>query len=275
MPNPTNCLKVPKQLFKIANKADLLNEVMFYYELKRINKEGFFKRGQKIALFQKETGLSASRIQQLIASCVELGFLRRSKGTLSLCSYNHLWSYFKISLSGLKLLKVTSKQSHYSVKDLIQCEMLRNKIKGIEKKLPKAYVKCLESKGLIKSDTVSGERATNIFNRGKKLAQSNYFESIRKNLSSYSPYCTESTITSSKIADMFGYKSPMQGHNIQKRLEEVGLITVERNRRLFISAKMNSHYHRSIVSSNNDSSFFYTSNNKYLLKQLPNIMSFV
>lgn len=265
MINPTISLKIPKTLYKIANEKNLLSEVIFYYSLKSINKEGFFKKGKKIAIIQQRTGLSASRIQQLISSCVELGFLRRSEGTLSLCSYNHLWKHFGFSLDSLKLLRVNIKDEH-DVKHLIQYEIISNKIRGIQRKLPKAYIKCLKEKGLIPSDTVSDRIADKIYYNGKKSAIKNYYDSIRNNMSSISPYCTEATLTSCKIAEILGYKSNMQGFNILKSLESLGLLSVERNRRLYIS---NNAF---VVDYMEDTSFFRTKSG-YLLKQLPNLIT--
>ena len=124
--------------------------------------------------------------------------------------------------------------------------------------------------GEIKSDTVKDQIAKQIFNETR--AKQYYYGDIRTNLSSQSKYCFENTLTCKKISEMFGYTSGMQGYLIQQNLMKLNLIFIENNRKLFISSKMNSNYHRKIVHNINetDTSFFYSGN--CLIKQLPNIL---
>jgi len=166
-----------------------------------------------------------------------------------------------LNLKALRLLKIDIDDS-VNVKEKIQHAIIANKLKSIERKLPKTYLKYLK----IVSDTVSDRKARILFSRGRKLASINYFDSIRRNLSSNSRYCLEATLTSSKIASLLGYKSSMQGYNVLKRLETLNMVNVKRNRTLFISSNSLLYNYTS------DSSFFLTSNGN-LIKQLPNLIT--
>ena len=270
---PSKILKIPKAFYKKANESKLLPEVLFWYSLKTINSEGYLK----VSLIKSKTNLSYSRIMQLLQSLERLGFIKRNRGCLWLCSYNKIWKHFKYNLKGLNLIKIPVDNT-IDIANLIQYYEVKNKLNQIQKKLPKKYIELLKEIGEIKSDTVKHQKAQLIFQKDIKRARKYYYESIRTNLSSQSDYNFESTLTCKKIADMFGYNSAKQGYLIQQKLQDKGLLHIintkssPNKRRLFISSSMNDTNHRKLISSINeyDSSFFYC--NKYLFKQLPNVL---
>ena len=109
--NPTISLKIPYGCFKIANKRGILSDLIFYYQLKSIRVDGYFKRGQVIDQIQTKVKLSQSRIRSKLCKLYKLGFIDRHRGNIRLLSYDRIWgilgySNLRIENKKVKLMRV-------------------------------------------------------------------------------------------------------------------------------------------------------------------------
>lgn len=89
--NPTKLLKVPEGLFCLSNKQKILSDVIFYYHLKSLNVEGVLPFGQIIHLIRSHFNVSESSTRRKLKQLLNLGFIKKYQQGYSLINYDTLW----------------------------------------------------------------------------------------------------------------------------------------------------------------------------------------
>jgi hypothetical protein len=262
---PLNRLKIPVLAYQKANKAGILPAVLFYYELKRLTVEGYFGGTRYVEFIRRRTGLAPATIYRGFALLAKAGLACRETGKISLVSYDKLFSLLGLQIGGkggARLLKVAATGN---VEDNWQAAEIGNNLAAQQAALEHKYVLALTGKR--DTDKAPSRRLKKRLLEGfDRLTGLNNFLGDILNSPRAAVHCDVS-LTCLKVAQLFGYTSATKGHQIERRLEAAGRLSVETrvltvlenfSRETFFSLRLQ------------DSSFFLRAGR--LVKQLPNLL---
>jgi hypothetical protein len=85
-------IKIPEHCFKRANERSILNDVVFYYELKVLSDNGFFMKGSVAKLISKKLKCTENTVWKKLKRLVNLGLCNKNTNGYSLKSYDTLFS---------------------------------------------------------------------------------------------------------------------------------------------------------------------------------------
>ncbi len=227
--NPTLYVKVPQFAYKKANEKGLLNEFLFYCCIKSINIQGYLKRGELVELIKNKTGLSESNIRLKITKLEKLSWLSRCQNSsVKLSKYDVVW----------KCLDIVKEKGDEQKVFKIQSGTLQQIREGIEIEEIRA---CLRKQTLTVRASITRklsedtERKPSVLSKIikkilKKMDYSKLFLLQIKNIlkKPYNSINFDISLSCLAVSQLFGYKSPMQGYNIEKRLKDSGLLSVTR-----------------------------------------------
>ena len=272
--NPTKIIKVPTGSFKIANKSGCLKDYMVYLKLKSFNIEGAFLRGSMNTVADC-LGYSIAMFRNYLKRLSRLGWLIKDKTSYQLIGYNALWKRFGYSfkkqekgLIGSKILKIETKNLDQLENEIIVQELKCN-FEAQEKEVLRKHVEQYVPKNADTDKNVRKMRKQLIsrFNRMKWLSYQ--LISIRRNNRLFNSVNYDINVSCQSIANMFGYKSAMQGHKMEQRLMNSGYIKVA-NRKLLIAKNVSADAFKALCLPSN---YLHLSGNIY--RQLVNEISFL
>lgn len=224
-------LKVPKGAYRRANEKGVLNVFKLFYVLKSINVEGYLKRGSVIALVQDKCTLSEPSIRRGLKKLEELGLVSRTKGSVLISSYNKLWRLLGYNLAKLPILfKIDSDNF---LNKLYAYEISWN-LKSQKREASRKHI--IKEHGS-DADVTDGEISyfVDIYLPKEEEKQIDY---IRKN-KCFNGINYEATLTCEGIAKLFGYKTPMSGFVIERKVEKAGYFNIERRKPVFFHSVRN------------------------------------
>lgn len=225
--NPTILLKIPQTAYRRANQNGILNEFLFYCCIKSINVQGFIRRGEIINLIKNKTGLSESNIRLKITQLEKLSWLSRCQnGSISLCKYDNVWKCLDIvkeNKDGQKIFKIKS-GTFQQIREGIEIEEIRDCLKKQSLKIRSSITRKLRE-DTEQKPSVSSKIIKKIL---KNMDYPKLFLLQLKNIlkKPYNSINFDISLSCLAVAQLFGYSSTMQGHNIEKRLKESGLLEI-------------------------------------------------
>ncbi len=241
-------MKVVQFAYKKANELGILKEFLFYYDLKSINIQGFLPRGQVISQIKSKTNLSEATINRRISALHKLGWIIISKSGISLRKYDIVWKTLKITklqYDGQRIFKIDSRGKFQS---LIELEEIKSCLTG----------QAFQIKRKVSEDTEKSQDKL-----VKKFGFPKMFKLILKQVFDKDAFLNinfDVNVSCQKVALLLGYSSAMQGHLIEKKLAQEGLIVVK-NRYRFINSSGNI---------KNIPKGCFVSKNFKIIQQLPN-----
>jgi len=93
------CLKIPHQCYSRSISRNLLNDVEFYYTLKTIDQNGFFRHGTVVSTIQQHTKYASATIWNKIRKLTNCNLLAKHKQGYRLVSYDKLFSVLGYDLT--------------------------------------------------------------------------------------------------------------------------------------------------------------------------------
>lgn len=99
MTNNSRYIKIPLGGIKAANELGILKDVEFFYQLKVINEEGFFRKNHIVHEVQKRYKFAQSSIWRKLKRLQKLGLVRKNRTGYRLVSYNTLFEILKFDMT--------------------------------------------------------------------------------------------------------------------------------------------------------------------------------
>jgi DNA-binding Lrp family transcriptional regulator len=272
--NPTILLKIPEGAYKSANEKGILDELLFYYDLKSLNPHGFFSRGSGSILIKDKLNISESTLRRNLKKLEKLTWIKRINANILLTNYDHLWITLGLDPHKEKIKIHKLAPDGNLIKNLFFEEIKLN-LKRQKHKLFENYVKNeLSDNGVNKHPEYMHKSKLAIIVRKLKpyiqkslkdghLKQLRYF---KKHLQ-YKGTNFDVTLTCKGIACIFGYKAESQGYIIQQQLKNCNKITITK-RCLLINKSFHGKGYVELPKS-----FFIKG--KHLYKQLPNMITII
>lgn len=208
-------LKVPEGLVEKSNKLGVLSEVLFYYQLKSLNKQGHFREASEII---EQTKLSKSFVYSKLTSLSNLGLVKKTFNGYTLCSYETLWDKLGYDLSIERGKQEYRKGKFYIHKiyysKIFYFKIVQQEIKLNLNKQKRAYKikKRILIKNLIQKSTKKGCKMTKVQALATIIKIEEY--SFRLFFS----------LASTGLARILGLSSPSQGYRTAQKLKQLHLI---------------------------------------------------
>lgn len=92
-------LKIPQQCFINSKNRNIVNQVVYFYQLKMINEHGLFINGQVISTISKATDYKSANIWKKNRELINLGLLHKHKQGYRLSSYDKLFTLLGYDMS--------------------------------------------------------------------------------------------------------------------------------------------------------------------------------
>ena len=124
--DPTTVLKVPEGFLKICRKNKILSDMVFFYQLKSINKEGYFKKEGFAKMVSERFSISEPSLFRKLKRLIDLGIVVNLKFSYNLISYHKLWDIFGYDLSVQKTKKKRFRRGNFRLVKLNVQEYLSN-----------------------------------------------------------------------------------------------------------------------------------------------------
>ena len=225
--NPTKLLKIPEDLFRLANKQKILQDVIFYYHVKSLNVEGALPFGKIIFLICSRFTMSESSTRRKLKQLLNLGFIKKYKQSYSLVSYNTLWKTVGLDLKQrgnrrgkFKIFRISPKDLPLFFERVSQEEIVWN----LFKQQYRVYEQFCKGLNVHKSTPkVQGV----VFSELPIAAQ------IDAYLNKTDVRNLDVTLSCLGVAKLMGCKTAAFGCLLQKRLEKLRFIHVERRKHLY------------------------------------------
>lgn len=233
--NPTICIKILKGSYKVANENGILDEFLFYYELKGLRIDGFFKRGT-IQNYSEQLGRSKGNIYSKLTKLVNAGFIRKGRKGHQLISYDDFWKKLGFDLSeriNFKVIKIRTVKGTEFKYELFSNEIDYN-LKSQEKRAIKGHI-YKEAERNPDTDIMPSKISRSLKKKfSHKLALRKQYLDIRGSMN-YTDVNYDFSLSCQGVANLFGYGSAMQGHFIKKELVKRGLLKVTKRPAVFIT----------------------------------------
>lgn len=268
MNTPIDRIKVPFGLIKIANEKKLLNVVKFYYGLKSLTIHGCFLDVDFIRTCQQHLLISYNTAKKYKATLLKNKFAIKKDSHFYLVSYDKFWKELGVEKEGKQFKLIYTSMNNFQ-DDIYLAEIKRN-LRKQETTLQDKYIK-----QELKADTVknASKGLKNALIKQLSYKSNELLEkqisTIRESLTSKLNINYQITLSCQKVANLFGFKSCVQGHFILKRLLSLNRISIMPQKSIKIASKITNRIFKIL---NLDTSFFLTSQN-VLFKRLPNIIS--
>lgn len=279
--NPTIVLKVPYGLKRKANQKGVYNELMFYYSLKKLSIHGSFRSKGLVSYLSSKLGISSNYIYIQLRKLKNLGWIKqeisnKQESFLSLISYDNLWNDIIYSNKGLKRLELIRIAPNKDIDIQINiCEIsksLKEQSKVVFKKYQKKFYSSGCSKNLKRDFQTSSNYRSFLFDE-ESLVESlkeEQLEIIQSEKTSKVENNWEITLTAKKVSSILGYKTPMSGWNILKKLDALKLIKYvsRKSKPLLVKSEI---AYQTFKEMKLDNSFYFSNYNVY--KVLPNLIT--
>lgn len=231
--NPTHRIKILKGSYKVANENDVLNEFKFYYQLKQLKIDGFFKRGE-LQSYSDVLGCSTATISRKLTKLRNVGFIRKVKGGFQLLSYDAFWERLGYDLSDSKNFQIIKVSSKIDFEWELYSKEIQISLKNQERKVIKNHIYKETDRN---PDTENVPRNLQKALKRKfshKIALRRNLQDIRKTLT-LPEINYDITLSCQGVANLFGYVSSKQGSIIEKELQKRGLLKIVKRPALYIS----------------------------------------
>lgn len=271
--NPTLLLKVPETAYKIANEKGILDEFIFYYELKSLNPQGYFPRGSGSALIKDKLKISESTLRRKLKKLEKLTWIRRVNANILLTNYDHFWITLGLDphTVKIKLHKLTPGENFI---DNLFFEEIKLNLKRQNHLLFENYVKNeLSDNGVQHPEYMHKQKLAIIVRKLKPYISKGLHDSHRNQLRYFKKHLRykktnfDVTLSCKGISNLFGYKSDSQGYIIQQKLKTCNKIKITK-RCLLINKSFSGKGYIELPKS-----FFVRGNHLY--KQLPNMITII
>ncbi len=228
----------------------ILKDLEFYYQLKVLNEEGYFKKGNITPQIQQHYKLSQSSIWRKIRRLLNLGLIRKGKSGYRLVRYDTLFTVLGYDLSfnykrnrigNFKIFKVDlNKIDHwilYIAKEEIDLNFDRQAFRIWKKIRKDNHFKQLLRKERTQLHSLRDIRSfiERLYNQTDKVDHLKEVE-FSKNIQRYIdltakdsstdkiPINLDITLSNWGISKLLGYKTTLKGFQIQKLLNKMNLI---------------------------------------------------
>lgn len=271
--SPKLHLKVPIGAHKIAVENDLETEFNFYYAIKGIRIDGFFKRGKVIHQIQSHLNISESTIRKNLKRLKECGFVKGKSGNYQLISYDSLWDILGIERRNknpkrFKSKIIKCKTSNF--KNELQAQEIKQSISNQKYRLIKKHYKRLTKKD---SESVVNTKLLSKLERdleGSIDLFRKWQTSYLRNKLDYPLLNYEVTLTCQAVAELLGYSHWQKGREIEQRLEKAKLLNVTRRKPIYLC---DNNVQAVLINPNITDSCFTSPCEQYIYKCLPNLLS--
>lgn len=284
-------LKIPEGAIRRANELDCLKDLEFYYELKALRDNGFFRKGEIVSLVKKNYGTSESSVWRKIKRLLNIKLVRRYREGYRLVNYDTLFEYLGYDLEynfirerkgSFKIFKIdkrnVSELITYTAKEEIKLNLTRqafkvfksvskqDRFKELHRNHTQIKPKSLKEiqfiidelyKGIDKVEYLREIKASKDLTKYIEMTQKTDIENEYVNL--------DIALSNRGIAKLLGYKSQESGFKIQKRLVELGLIQSQKRQMYLGRTSLSS---TQFKKQNKDKSCKY--NGGYIVKNIPN-----
>jgi len=251
-------LKVPGGLIKKANDNKKLSDVVFWYQLKSINQQGFFKDKHIYSTIISNLGFTKAKVQQKLSSLLKNKYIHRNFNGYNLISYDTLWLNLGYDLSehnerkgNFKIFKINIIDLN-NLKEHIFYEEIKFNLKKQQYIVKKEFYK--KSKQFTTQKNHSGIKL--------KIGDDKSFDMLLSYVTSKQgcePYKINNSfdisLSCKGISDMFGYQSAMSGFQIEKRLKNMGLLKIKK--RLFLVSQDPISYNTYSILKKHDANYIY------------------
>jgi hypothetical protein len=253
--NPTTVLKVPEGLIKRANGLGLLSDIVFWYQLKSLNIEGKIVKGNIEKTLSVKFGYSIPSIWRKIKNLEELSWIKKEDSEYKLISYDLLFLklgyiykseinykfYNKLITKDkkpkFKIYKIPTININYFFEHVAYEDIKHNFKK-------QAYTIIHTIKTNSHLPIYQSIIQKNLLNK-VKLNDIKSFELLNQHIienresEEYWDKTSECDITLScqGLANLLGYSSSQTGYNIQNKLEDLGLLKIEK-RKILLDANI-------------------------------------
>jgi len=233
-------LKVPEGLIRKANEEKILNDVIFYYQLKSLTIEGHFKKNGLIRLVQSKFRISESSIWRKVKKLVELGYLIKSKEGYSLIRYDAFFKslHYDIAVCTKSksifgtMVRYKRRGSFKIFKILVQnLDNFLSYIAYEEIKLnfqKQEYNICKSSNNL---SLLIPKKKLNYYQYINKLLQmklQNHYIKTKMKHQFINFINTDVTLSCLGLSKLLGFLSSRSGYLIEKNLVKLGLIDIQK-----------------------------------------------
>jgi hypothetical protein len=262
--SPLIRLKVPHGLLKLANETNLLNSLIFYYNLKECNIQGSFKNRNFLKFCEARFKMCRNTARKHRNILLKNNLMFEDGEYISLVSYDKLWNFFKVPTHNEKYKIIYTKCENFKLN--IICEEIRKNLNDQNYRLRKKYVnRVLEADAVRITSKKIKSRLSKEATFRKNIIKQN--EIIRNNLNSRLTINSQVTLTCIGVAKLLGYSSAMQGHYLVQALVKAGKLTSKRQKPLLIRKNVSRAEFNCLSI---DSSYFMQGTT--LLKFMPNII---
>lgn len=274
-------VKVPHDSFRLANEQGILNDYLFYIQLKNLTTNGYLKRGNTIPLIRSRYSLSESQIRKKLSNLVKSGFIIKNKGNYWLVSYDKVWSKLGVEfLANGQVKENLFKILPEELNNLTEFITL-NEIKlNFKKQYSQAYKNyhCdpffknnqdkKNGKNIDKHSFIEEKQKSisivHLIKKGERDQFCTAYELVKEGEKTNKHCNLDVTVSCLRLAQIMGYNNAMAGFYLEKRLKRLGVIEVE-NRKIALTALMSQ---ESFEKAKFAPSYSYS--NGILYKQLPN-----
>jgi len=221
--SPEMQVKIPIGSIAKADEIGLKREYLYYYQLKRVNSQGFIARGSYVKEIKRVTGYSTPYILKMNKRLIDCGFLRFGKNGkkegLQLISYGEIWKILgyevktdvnRIKSKGIYLAKYigNSPYPQHERVYLVRVKADFNTVQELEQAYLLEYVKHTQNM----AETVKDD------GRRRKTVDSNHVK-----------------ISCSKAAKQLGKKSKMSGYRHLQKLADGLYVKKKTNKEDFVT----------------------------------------
>jgi len=235
--NPTIILKVPEGIVRKANEVGVLSNLLFYYKLKSIKIDGFFKIETAIKEIQAYTKLSIPNIYKQINALRYLKWIKKDKTGYSIINYDSLFEKMGYSVElkeigdtgafrkgTFKIFKVLSAHLDKFI-TYIAYEEIKLSLNRQRYRLKKKLGQDSRFDALIQKQKMEFK----LWNDGFWSSLTK-FESIKEQINRYlgdnKSINLDITLSTRGISRILGFKSSSKGYRIEKELEKLKLIQI-------------------------------------------------
>jgi len=284
--NPTTLLKVPEGLIKRANGLNLLSDIIFWYQLKSLNIEGRIVKGNIEKALCAKFNYSKPSIWRKIKTLEELSWIKKLDNEYKLISYDLLFcklgycydskinykSYSKLITKDkkpkFKIYKISTSNLKYFFEYVAYEDIKQNFkkqaftiIHTIKNNSHLPIYQSIIQKNLLNKVKLNKIDSFNQLNQ--------YIIENRKNREFWNQTSEcDITLSCQGVANLLGYSSSQTGYNIQNKLEELGLLQIEKRKVLIDPNLLLAPITRKEISNNSpkfvitDFGLFYYNTNK-------------
>lgn len=266
----------------------MINDVLFWYQIKSINIHGSLPHKDYFKRIESATGLSISQVYNKVNRLIELGWLRKRRTDYSLCSYDLLWSYFGINLQASKrvLFKIDTETELWRLKDrIIYEEWIFNKKKqtfiAFKKLLndpyyiPKKQYRRFDTEGspIMIEDIINDRDIVEFVEKNLNDEFLNTLEEAMTGEANKTRANLDTNISALSFAVLLGYSSASQGIKLQQSLVKCGLIKeIIKRQVIFTNIREAIRYKNGKSRYNYKSSIYHVPNTCTFVKQLTNVL---